>query len=213
MTAGDHVLRFRPLRAGVRLVNPKSKTPGTLGFIGKSGDDRHWIVSCYHVLIRPPRWRGAPFAPGEAIHQPRQGEAGSIVARTVENRSDVRLDCAAALIDDGIDVTAEILGLGVPSSPKAPQRGMLVVKSGMATAVTEGVIQRVVGNSVRIKLRRGAPPNDQLTKPGDSGALWLEHGTLAPVALHRRGNSSGTEFALATPIQTVLSTLGLHCWT
>ncbi len=210
MSVNNHVSRFRPLRAGIRIVNPKSRTPGTLGFIGQSDDGRLWIVSCYHVLIRPPRWTGDPLAPGEAIHQPRPGQAGSIIARTVTDRKDSRLDCAAAPIENGIDVTGDILGVGPLSKAKIPERGMLVVKSGMATGVTKGEIQRVQGNSVRIKPRRGARAGSQLTKPGDSGALWLDEETLAPVAFHRRGNASGAEFALATPIHAVLDALRLR---
>lgn len=210
MSVNNHVSRFRPLCAGIRIVNPKSRRPGTLGFIGISNDGRRWIVSCHHVLIRPPRWTGDPFAPGEAIHQPRPGQAGSIIARTVADRRNSRLDCAAAPIEEGIDVSDEILDVGSPEERGTPERGMLVVKSGMATGVTRGKIKSVVGNMVRIEPRDGEPPGYELSKGGDSGALWLEEETLAPVALHRKGNRSGTrEFALARPIQAVLDALRL----
>jgi len=48
-----------------------------------------------------------------------------------------------------------------------------------------------------------------LSEPGDSGAVWLERSTHAPVALHQKGTTSGPSFATGVDIVAVLSALGL----
>ena len=209
MPKNNHVRLFRPLRAGTRIINGVSMNPGTLGFIGVDRGGAFWIVSCRHILVRPKRWSGAPFAQGERIHQPNPREAGSLVARTVSGKADARLDCAAAPIENGIDLSPDILGLGTPVAPVSAKRGMPVVKSGMRTGVTEGRVTKITGSTIQILPPRGFPSNYQLCDPGDSGALWLEKETLAPVGLHRAGNVRGPEFARASRIGDVLAALNL----
>lgn len=210
MPRNNHVRRFRPLRAGTRVINGVCMNPGTIGFVGADREGGLWIVSCRHVLIRPKGWTDEPFAEGEAVYQPNRREADNIVARTVSGHADARLDCAAVPVLDGIEVSPEILGLAVPGPPKAARRGMAVVKSGMRTGVTEGIVHRISGPTIEIRPPRGFPDDYQLCDPGDSGALWLEKDTLAPVALHRAGGTRGAEFARARPIRDVLQTLGLE---
>jgi hypothetical protein len=210
MPRNNHVRRFRPLRAGTRIINGVCMNPGTLGF---TGVDRHgalWIVSCRHVLVRPRGWTGEAFAHGEPIHQPNRREADSMIARTVSGRADARLDCAAVPLLEGIEASAETLGLGTPAAPVRAKREMPVVKSGMRTGVTEGRIAKVSGSTIQILPTRGYPDDYQLCDPGDSGALWLEKDTLAPVGLHRGGNVRGPEFARASRIQDVLRALKLE---
>ena len=212
MPRNNHVRCFRPLRAGTRIINGVCMNPGTLGFIGVDRQGTLWAVGCRHVLVRPRGWSDAPFAEGEPIHQPNRREANSIIARTVPGHANARLDCAAVPLLEGIEATAEILGLGTPVAPVQAQRGMSVVKSGMRTGLTEGRVSRITGSTIQILPPRGFPDDYQLCDPGDSGALWLEKNTLAPVGLHRAGNVRGPEFARASRIQEVLQALELEVY-
>ena len=95
----------------------------------------------------------------------------------------------------------EILGIGTASAPIAPVPGMRVVKSGRSTEITEGVINTINGNTIEIKLHPDFPATYDLSDPGDSGAVWLEQESRAPVALHRAGTTSGPSFATTSDIR------------
>lgn len=199
---------WRPICAGARIVNPKAKTPGTLGFIGVDPASQGWLVSCYHVLIRPPGAGGTPFAAGESIYQPNR--ASGRVAATVVGKKNAKLDVAAALIDIGIEAMETIPTIGLPADPVTAVKGMAVLKAGAATGVTEGVISQLFTTTVKIVPPKDFPADYQLTLPGDSGALWVERDSLAVVAVHRRGNPPGKkEFSIAVRIGAVLDALGL----
>ncbi|MCC6491128.1 MAG: hypothetical protein IT364_26810 [Candidatus Hydrogenedentes bacterium] len=212
MQVRNAIQKYRPLRAGIRIFQGAMDKPGTIGLFGKSADGRFWLVSCYHVLIRPPGWNGAPPQDGEAIYQPEIKPANKIAA-VDPSRANKTLDCAAALLEPGIDAVPEILGLGSIGSAALPAVGMRVTKSGSATGVTEGMIRRIQGDTVRIEPLQGFPADYELSQQGDSGALWIEQSTGAAVALHRRGETGQGEFAEATAIGPVLTALGLTLWT
>jgi hypothetical protein len=180
---------------------------GTLGFIGtKNGDDR-WIVSCYHVLCRSDE---TPFADRESIFQPVDGEPGSLVARLSIGCADSVLDCAAAKVLDEVETVGEILGLGRLGKPVDPIPGMQVIKSGIATGITEGTVRSVSDKRVIIAAPAGFPSNYELSGGGDSGAVWVQKNTLSAVALHTRGNDTGEEVAFAVPVRDVMQVLGLQ---
>ena len=86
---------------------------------------------------------------------------------------------------------------------------MRVLKSGRSTEITEGVIKTVTGIRVEITLHPEFPAAYDLSDPGDSGAVWLEQSTRAPVALHRAGTTSGPSFATGVDINAVLTVMGL----
>ena len=208
MQVRNAIHKYRPLRAGIRISQGTTGKPGTIGFFGKSADGKPWLVSCFHVLIRPPGWTGAPPQDGELIYQ-REVIPTDRVGVINLSRANVTLDCAAALLDPGIEVVPEILGLGPIGNPAVPVEGMRVVKSGSATGVTEGIVQRIQGNTVRIEPLKGFPAAYELSQGGDSGALWIEQSTRAAIALHRKGETGQGEFAEATAIGPVLTALGL----
>ena len=74
----------------------------------------------------------------------------------------------------------------------------------------EGRIQAVVGSDVIIERLPGYPTEYLLAGPGDSGAVWVDASTLAPVALHKRETAVGPHQALATDFGTVLTALHLQ---
>lgn len=52
-------------------------------------------------------------------------------------------------------------------------------------------------------------PSDEATL-GDSGAIWVEAATLAPVALHRRETAVGVHLAIGSSFGAVLGALVLQ---
>ncbi len=191
------------------MVNPQVKHPGTLGFVAVDEVDptQRFLVSSYHVLVR---LQGQPGVEGEPIFQPSNQGQSSEVAFVDLSRADPRLDCAAARVADNIQASRGILGLGQPGTPRLAQVGMRVVKSGLSTGVTEGVVKAVSGDLVRLEPPEGFPEDYELSDAGDSGALWLEIQTRTPVALHVRGNPDGPEWAEGIAIQQVLHALRLR---
>ncbi len=201
-------LTYRPLRAGVSIINRAVDQYGTLGFFGLSTDGDVWLVSCYHVLGRVDF---SAFAPGERIFHPDYGTMPAPIALMTDGRHSTELDCAAARVETGTVVLNEILGLGrINSTPVTATVGMRVFKYGVATELTEGVVTEITGDNVIVGLSPGFPDNYRLSATGDSGALWLEQGTMRPVALHKEGAPpGGVETAVGTAIAAVLANLRL----
>ena len=178
-------------------MNREVSEPGTLGMIVVSGGVPY-LISAKHVLAK-----GRPGV-GDAVGQP----AGTRTIATVERVSD-RFDCACARLADGQLYALEILHIGVPAGPRDPAEGMRVLKAGAATGVTEGKITRVDGDEITIKPLADFPLDYQLSDVGDSGAVWVESESRAPVALHYSAQSGGASVAYALPLNTVLRELKL----
>ena len=181
MSLYNHQLTFRPLLGGVEIYVPRVNEVGTLGFLARDGadGDQRWLVSCYHVLVGGP---GSAPVLAEGVLQP---AAAPLPAAFVDAlRCDPVLDCAAAKIAGGVGVTCEILGVGPIGVPADALVGMRVIKSGAATGITEGVILEIQGDDVIIGIPEGFDPNYDLSRAGDSGALWLSREDFSPVALH-----------------------------
>ena len=207
----NYSLRYRPLRAGVQVMNPIVGQPGTLGCFATSDGADRWMISCYHVLCRTNR---QSFAPGEPICQPFDPGA-DVVARVM--LGDARLDCAAAQVDPGILVETRIIGMPRIGAPAAPVVGMEVIKSGLATGVTEGLIVDVKpDDTVVIDLRLNYPgfvggnAGYEFAAAGDSGALWVDVQSLSPVAIHTGDlpMAGGVGCGVALPV--ALAALGLQ---
>jgi hypothetical protein len=206
VAAYNHNLAYRPLRAGVAILNPIVNEIGTIGLIATSDGNDRWIVSCYHVLCRK---NMGPAADNEPIFQP-VDDADKLVAITSLQRSDSGQDCAAALVDPTIGCSGEILNVGRIGGLTEPTVGMRVIKSGCVTGVTEGVITTVNGDIVSIELPPSFPPQAELSQPGDSGCLWVARDSMKAVALHRTGSAFGTMSATAARISAVLQALQLR---
>ncbi len=202
----NHVQTFRPLRGGIAIMNGGVRFFGTLGFVATAGGGDRWLVSAYHVLVGKDR----PAVDGEGIFQPAVGGPAEPVATTDAARSDQALDVAAALVAPGVDVTPEILGLGAVAGTVDPAPGMRVVKSGIASGVTEGVVVEVEASRTVIETLAGYPSKYELSSVSDSGAAWLEQSTRRVAALHVAGNDAGTEVAIGVPVARVLAALGLQ---
>lgn len=206
MAVTNHSEHFRPLRGGIVVVAATRQSFGTLGWVVTSDGTDRWGLTCAHVLGP----LNGPVPNADPVFQPDTSVSSFRVGQTATMRTNQNLDCAAFLIDSGVTVSREILAVGDPRAPIGPVSGMRVVKSGRSTGVTEGVIDTVVGPQVRIKLPGNFPAAYELSEPGDSGAVWCELNTRAPVALHKSGSGGIASVALASDIRSVLTTLGLQ---
>jgi hypothetical protein len=81
---------------------------------------------------------------------------------------------------------------------------MRVVKSGIASGVTEGVITEIKDERVRIEILPGYPSKYERSSVSVSCAIWVEQATSSPLALHVAGNDTGIEVALGIRLSTVL---------
>lgn len=164
------------------------------------GADR-WLLTCLHVVAR----RDGNIVASDEVSQP-DASRGSI-ARLHSVRFDQSLDCAAVKLV--VPSVTEVLGIGGLAAITAPVVGMQVIKSGWKTGVTHGRIESVIGPDVAIALLADFPNDYLLATTGDSGAVWVEATTFAPVALHKSESAVGRHLAFATDISAILSSLNL----
>jgi hypothetical protein len=210
----NHIRIYAQLRGGIAIHNPNADPSvpggayGTLGFIATADGADRWLVSCYHVLCR----KNADFPPGvvEPVFHPVSQFQPAPVALVAGDRANRQLDCAAAFLLSPGMAFGQILGIGRLSDPAGPALGMRVIKSGAETGVTEGCIVKIVGDEVEIA-PLGYPSQYELSEGGDSGSLWIDAATYAPIAMHYRGSDRGTpERAFAKCILPVLNALQLR---
>ncbi|MBI4866956.1 MAG: hypothetical protein HY816_08385 [Candidatus Wallbacteria bacterium] len=188
------------MQPGDFVLNPLAGSPGTLGLFAAAAGGGVWLVSCFHVLCR--RDFGT-FADGEEIVGP---DRVTIVGSIARERADATLDCAAAKLSTSPTPDLQVPGLGRQGAPIAPQVGMEVVLCGAVTRVSRGRVVSVGLSEVRIGRRKGGPA--LVTRPGDSGSVWWEEGSMRAVALHTgKGPTPGT--AQGVPISRVLTSLAL----
>lgn len=196
----------RPLLGGIAIYNPNAMNQGTLGFVAMDDANERWIVSCYHVLCR---FQGLfPNGASENVFQPSfsypAGNPLNPVAVVTNQRIDPLLDIAAARVING-EAVGRIYGVGKLGNVTAQSPiNRRVIKSGIQTEITEGIVSAVSAQEIQIARIQ----DHTLSEPGDSGSLWLDAETLAPVAMHTGMLNSQT--ATARPIQLVLSTLNLR---
>lgn len=203
--ARNHAQPFRPLMGGVAIHNPVVNSLGTLGCILKDDNGDPWILSCYHVLGRADF---SDFDQQERVYQPAFAASIEPVATLAGAVADKHLDAIAVRVTAAVEVSAHILGIGMARGVAAPVEGMLVVKSGLATGVTEGVVTAVDGHMATIEPRLRYPVKYDLSSISDSGAVWMEEGTGIAVALHFGSSDFAGERAMAIPMPDVLEALG-----
>lgn len=204
MAVANHQRRYRPLCPGVMIYNPRVGRPGTLGLFATSDGSDRWLVSANHVL-HPDTGAQA----GDPVYQPSNATPQDVVARTSTTLQNPNLDFGAAEVDTGIVIRNVLLGVGDLGLPRSPRIGLHVLKAGAATGITEGVIDHVDGDKVRIVVPSAYPAGYTLSSTGDSGSVWVARSSRRPVALHVGGNVTGPETASAIVISRVFADLGL----
>ncbi len=197
-------LNFRPVISGTSILNARVNEPGTLGYIAADDAGALWVVSAYHVLCNSTL---LPYTADESIYQPAAVTPEFAIALTSAARANPNLDCAAAQLLPRITALNYQLGIGPTPAPTQPTPRMRVIKAGAVSGVTEGIILSVNDPDVLIQTDTTYPVDYTLTEPGDSGSLWLDQQTHAPIALHCGRPSARRAAAKSFP--AVLAALNL----
>lgn len=115
------------------------------------------------------------------------------------------VDVALARPDDPTQVSAEILGIGLPTGVGAPELGQAVQKSGRTTGITQGTVQQIdVTTSVDYNGKTAYFVDQfmasRMSAPGDSGSAILDMERRVVGQLF-----AGSEYVtIFTPIQRIL---------
>lgn len=210
--------RNDPMRGGVSISDEYHHTYGTLGaLVSDRATGDLMILSNWHVLVAD-WWARA----GQRIYQPGRLDGGGgadAVATLTRDAMSVNLDAAVATLTGARRLVNDQFALGPVRGVTQPGLGMQVVKSGRRTGVTygrvtgvEGIAQisygrldRIIRQVVTVDPRSNI---EEVSGPGDSGALWLEAATMRAVGLHFAGSDS-PERALALDLQSALNALNV----
>jgi endonuclease G len=220
--------RAEVLRPGLSISNLVTKG-GTLGcFVRERASGSVVILSNWHVL------HGAAGAIGIDVIQPGLHDDNRVqqnmVGKLLRSHLGPAGDCAIASVS-ARSIANEVIGLGCKiTGIGKPELHDEVIKSGRTTGVTRGKIVRV-GVNTRMTYAGGVEadvggfeigldghhpqPEDELSKPGDSGSAWLAASTVAKNAvmlgLHFGGNAgTQSEYALACYAQSVMMALDVE---
>ncbi|MCL5996815.1 MAG: S1 family peptidase [Chloroflexi bacterium] len=209
---------FDPLRGGISVSNEWFYNYGTLGGVVKDADTGdEMVLSNWHVLV------GSAYAPkGLRIVQPGCGDGGrpaNTIAFLERDGMNQGIDAAVARLNSARAWVNDELEIGDVADVAEPAIGMHVIKSGRASAVTEGVIDGLYGEypidygglSRKIKHVCHIVPatnKREVSRGGDSGSWWLDRDTHQAVALHFAG-ANDPESALAMDMRHVFEALGV----
>jgi hypothetical protein len=159
-------------------------------------------ISNYHVMVRTP-----PVAT-DVISQPGTNNAASILGRIAA--FDRTLDCAVCQLGSRPWFN-DIYGVGAATGSTTARIGMKVMKSGLSSGVTWGIIDGMDSNEFTVVPDASRPASGEMSLPGDSGSIWMELATNHAVGLHYAGESATDpqERAAAKHIGSVLTKLNI----
>jgi endonuclease G len=213
--ADPRLARSDPLRGGISISNERQHSAGTLGakVIDRSSG-AEMILSNWHVLVGD--WAGRP---GQRIYQPGRldgGTAADTVATLTRDAMAESLDAAVATLTGARELVNDQLDLGPVGGVGQPRLGMEVEKSGRTTSVTHGRVTGVSGvaqisySGVRRLIKQVITidplPGGEVSRPGDSGSLWIASQVSQGIGLHFAGGDA-PERALAIDLPRVLAAL------
>lgn len=197
--------RVRPVVGGISTGHPEV-TAGTVGYQLTDGD-AVYTASNNHVYAAVNKG-----SPGDSILQPGTADGG-----TEESKSAELVDFIP--IEDGVTVdvawaspTAQydnvMTGVGVPEgTPRDPEVGDTIIKSGRTTGVTTGTVQQVdvtvevnFGEAGTIRMENQFITSD-MSDGGDSGSAGLHQDSLEPAGHLFAGSSSATVFNYASEVE------------
>ena len=216
-----------PIRPGVSIGNVARQSTGTLGAVVRDTDSgRSCALSNWHVLSG-----STQAAEGDSISQPGPRHLGNRPPRPVAQLlrwTDLShgIDAALAVLDPALALDRLPFGFTLAALGTAePEVGMRVIKSGVVTGVTHGLIDGIEGSfpmdyaafgdtrrwmdGVRL-IVDPASPAGEISLAGDSGSVWIDVATNLAVGLHFAGEDGLgplAEYALAHPLPRVLSLL------
>jgi endonuclease G len=215
--------RYQVVPLGVS-IGSRFSTAGTLGakvIDLKSGDEM--ILSNWHVMAGRPGARA-----GTPIWQPGWIDGGTNEDNTIAQLTRWVLgphDAAVATITGARKVTTKTLEGRSIVDVTEPRLGMRVWKSGRSTGYTEGLID---GIKMRVSLPYGdlgvkklesvfhivprpGAGDVEISRGGDSGAVWVDQASGKAVGLHFAGESANLpEHALAGEIILITEALNVR---
>jgi hypothetical protein len=199
----DRNQRHEPLVGGVQIMNVNKPGAGTIGMIVF---DRINLeprgLSNYHVMVRTP-----PVA-GDGISQPGANIPADVLGTvTASNKT---LDCAVCRLG-ARQWSLEIYGVGPATGTASARLGMKVLKSGLSSGVTWGIIDGIEPTAFTVIRDTSVPSIGEMSLPGDSGSVWMELATNKVVGLHYAGEAATdpNERAKAMQIHAVLNALNV----
>jgi hypothetical protein len=219
--------RVRPIQIGCS-VGHVLITAGSLGaFVATATDGRAHILSNNHVLANENNARA-----GDAIVQPGTIDGGHDPADRVATLTNFvplsfsgpnTVDCATALVEDGVDIDQRLDALGslATATPVVANGNEAVSKIGRTTGLTHGTVTAIEVDNVAVGYDAGeATFNGQIeiagqgaaafSAGGDSGSLVFDS-LLRPVGLLFAGTEQGGPNNMGVtyvhPLQVVLDAL------
>lgn len=221
-------LRLRPTVSGAS-IGHRAGTLGSLGFFARRGSSRQlYLVSCNHVLARTNRahkndavLQPAPYDGADPDHD----QVGCLDDwEKLYFDAPNRIDAAFAEIANAAEIYSPgVYNVGdLDPRPLDPAEHLPVLKSGRTSQVTHGEVTDLMNTLLIPYGSRKAIMREQViveattkgqrfSKPGDSGALVLEEGTLRPVGMIC-GGSRRFRYTIANRITNVLDDLGVSFW-
>jgi len=185
--------RQDPVLGGINIGNSKVGQSGTLAIVFETETMRPLALSCWHVLVADLSVGMDPIlqpaltpAPGTVL--PDNFFLGRLL------RWDKDLDVAVCSIGEqplgdhvarGRNISLAITELSaLAAGSRSPVAGLKVIKSGLGTGVTRGIIDGTDGVQFSVVVDSEFPPQGRLAGHGDSGALWLDRQTFSAVGVH-----------------------------
>lgn len=216
------ILRVEPLRGGISISNEDRRTYGTLGgLVIDRATGHEMILSSWHILRADRADKEAHS--DQRIYQPGRLDGGTpadTVATLSRDAIAVNLDAAVATLNGSRRLINDQVELGPVRGVSQAEPGMMVIKSGRRTGVTQslvtaiegvakiryGQVDRIIRNVVTIE---SGPLLGEVSAPGDSGSIWLEQQSRHAVGLHFAGSQTPGR-ALALDMRAVLKALNVN---
>ncbi len=206
-----------PLVGGIAVWNTLCTKFGTLGAIVYDAKTlAPMALSNHHIFNGKEGLIGGDIAQGDI----NDNTANGIIGTVVVDKVDVDLDCALCILNDARGREPRIEGYPIePGSPNGPKRvrrpskDMRVIKSGVATGITRGIVDKVWSKEFRVKPDPDYPSHDgEISTGGDSGSVWLEVESFDAVGLHYDGEKDRdprAEMALAKRMDKIVDKLDI----
>ena len=202
------------LRPGISIGNAAGP-PGTLGLIATS-DGKPCLVSADHVL--------APLtSSSQDVYQPAPADGGAGPEHLVGRvwRVNRALGVATASVSTMRSLVRSPMGTTVVVKKfRLPKIGETVTKVGRSTDKTHGVVRDFVSiqgcaRGFVIWPAGGTRTNVEISKGGDSGAVWYSEDDSAGIAIQERGEPDGVpnqEWAVAAGLVYAADALNFRPW-
>ncbi|MDE2652910.1 MAG: hypothetical protein OXI71_03755 [Gemmatimonadota bacterium] len=204
-----------PIRPGISVGDKGAR--GTIGLFVKDKEEHFWMVSCDHVIASAQR------PDNDWVFQPAWSDdsAGRKVAEL--HRWDRPTNSAAARLVNGVRYTNVPFGWNSNqriSGVREPKLSDVLVKSGRTTGISWGVVDGIADNYDGVTNGVYIVPHDpenggdvELSRGGDSGAIWYDPETMEAVGLHVKGAADPNpvnDYGIASTLTAVLEELGLQ---